>query len=54
VILLGAGAFLYSMGSGFYLWRRLPFHNPIWHAFVLAAAVCHYGAIIEGAVLARP
>jgi hemolysin III len=45
LLLLGIGCGLYSFGVLFHLWRRLPYHNAIWHAFVLAAAACHYAAI---------
>lgn len=47
-----AGGVLYSIGVMFYLWRRLPFHSAIWHAFVLAGATCHYLAIVDGVVMA--
>jgi hemolysin III len=50
--LLVAGGVLYSVGVIFHLWRSLRFHNAIWHAFVLLAAVCHYTAVLEYAVLA--
>jgi hemolysin III len=53
-ILIGAGGVLYSIGVAFHLWRALPFHNAIWHSFVLVAASCHYAAILHGVVLARP
>jgi len=43
--LLIAGGVLFTAGTGFYLAGKLPFHNAIWHAFVLAAAGCHYVAI---------
>lgn len=45
LILIGAGGLLYSIGTGFYVWASLPFQNAIWHAFVLAAAACHYAAV---------
>ena len=51
--LLAAGGVLYSIGVIFHLWRSLRFHNAIWHAFVLVAAVCHYVAVLEYAALAR-
>ena len=53
-VLIGVGGVLYSLGIGFHLWRALPFHNAIWHSFVLVAASCHYAAILHGVVLARP
>ncbi len=43
--LLAIGGALYSIGVIFHVWRRLPFQNAIWHAFVLAAMACHYGTI---------
>jgi hemolysin III len=46
VALLAAGGVLYSVGAGFHLWRSLPFQNPIWHGFVLAAAY-HYTAVLR-------
>lgn len=44
--LLAAGGLLYSVGVVFHVWRRLPYQNAIWHVFVLAAAMCHYGAVL--------
>ena len=52
-VLIGVGGMLYSIGTGFYLWRALPFNDVIWHGFVLVAASCHYAAILHGVVLAR-
>ena len=52
-LLIGVGGVLYSIGVGFHVWRALPFHNAIWHSFVLAAASCQYAAILRGVVLAR-
>ena len=43
--LLATGGVLYSIGTLFHVWRRLRFHNAIWHGFVLLAAGCHYSAI---------
>lgn len=43
--LLGAGGLVYTVGVVFFLWQRLPFHNAIWHAFVLVAAGLHYVAV---------
>src|SRR6201982_52355 len=40
-VLLGVGGALYSIGTGLYLWRAFPFHNSIWHSFVLVAASFH-------------
>jgi hemolysin III len=51
ILLLLAGGLLYSFGVLFHLWRRLGYHNAIWHGFVLAAAGCHYAAVLLGVVL---
>ena len=45
--LLGLGGVLYSLGVIFHLWTSLPFHNAIWHAFVLVAAACHVVAVFD-------
>ncbi len=45
-ILLLIGGVIYSTGVIFHLWRGLRFQNAIWHGFVLAAAACHYAAIL--------
>ncbi|MPY70415.1 MAG: hemolysin III family protein [Alphaproteobacteria bacterium] len=45
VALLLAGGALYTAGVVFHLWRSLPYHNALWHAFVLAGAGCHYVAV---------
>lgn len=47
LILLAAGGILYSVGVLFYRWNRLPYQKAIWHGFVLAAAACHYFAILN-------
>jgi hemolysin III len=47
VALLAAGGVLYSVGVVFHLWRGLPFQNAVWHGFVLAAAACHYAAVLR-------
>lgn len=46
LLLIGGGS-LYSLGVVFLLRTRLRFHNAIWHAFVLAAASCHFVAVLE-------
>jgi hemolysin III len=35
LILLVSGGVLYSIGAGIHRWRRLPFHDAIWHGLVL-------------------
>ena len=49
--LLLAGGVLYTVGVLFHLRERLPYHNAIWHAFVLVASGCHFAAVLDGVVL---
>ncbi|MEO7316242.1 MAG: hemolysin III family protein [Ginsengibacter sp.] len=44
MILIGGA--LYLIGVIFYLWEKYPYNHAVWHFFVLAAAVCHYVAIL--------
>jgi hemolysin III len=46
LLLIGAGGVVYSLGVVFHVWRSLPFHNAIWHGFVLVAAGVHYAAVL--------
>lgn len=45
LVLLGTGGGLYTLGVPVYL-SRLPGRRAIWHAFVLAAAACHFSAVL--------
>jgi hemolysin III len=45
VALVGAGGALYTLGVGFYLFDRLPFHYTIWHVLVLLASMTIYAAV---------
>ncbi len=47
LVLLLIGGGLYTVGVAFHLWRKLPYHNAIWHAFVLMASACHFAAVLE-------
>jgi hemolysin III len=51
MLLLLIGGILYTAGVAFHLWERLPYHNAIWHAFVLAASACHFAAVVNAVVL---
>lgn len=44
LLVVGGGA-LYTLGVPFYLWRRLPHHHGIWHAFVLLGSLSHFLAV---------
>jgi hemolysin III len=52
LILIAAGGLIYSVGVVFHLWERLPYQNAIWHWLVLAAAACHYIAILNEVAIA--
>lgn len=41
-----AGGVIYSFGVIFYLWDRYIYSHAVWHFCVLAAAICHYVAIL--------
>jgi hemolysin III len=46
LMLLLVGGLAYTLGLGFYGWRRLPYHHAIWHVFVLAGSISHFFAIL--------
>lgn len=41
-----AGGIAYTVGTVFYMSRRLPYAHAIWHGFVLAGSVCHFAAVL--------
>lgn len=43
LIITGGG--IYTLGMAFYLWRDLPYHNTIWHVFVLVASGVFFAAV---------
>ena len=45
LLILVAGC-LYTSGVVFFVWERLPFHNTIWHVFVLAGTSVIYAAVL--------
>ncbi len=51
-ILILAGGILYTIGVIFHVWEKLKFQNAIWHAFVLAAASCHFAAVASASFAA--
>ncbi len=46
LILLLIGGLLYTAGVIFHVWEQLPFHNTIWHIFVLVATALVYTAVM--------
>lgn len=43
--LLVAGGLIYTGGTVFYIWKKLPFNHAIWHLFVLGGSACHFFAV---------
>lgn len=46
ILLLFLGGVVYTTGTVFYMWRRLPYHHAIWHVFVLAGSIFHFFAVL--------
>ncbi len=46
LVLICIGGGLYSIGVIFYVWDKYLYTHAVWHAFVLAAAICHYVAVL--------
>ncbi len=44
--LLVAGGLCYTLGTLFYIWKRLRYHHAIWHVFVLAGSALHFFAVL--------
>jgi hemolysin III len=47
--LLGGGL-AYTLGTVFYMSRRIPFAHAIWHGFVLLGSTCHFVAVTHQVV----
>ena len=45
LVLIFGGGLLYSAGTIFYLWEKLPFNHAIWHVMVILGSFCHFIAI---------
>ena len=45
-ILLLAGGLLYTFGSIFYAWRKLPYNHAIWHLFVIGGCACMMSCVV--------
>jgi hemolysin III len=46
-----AGGLAYSLGTVFYLNRRLPYAHAVWHGFVLLGSGFHYVAVTQQVLL---
>ena len=44
--LLVAGGFLYTVGSIFYAWRKIPYNHAIWHVFVIAGSASMFFSVL--------
>ena len=44
-MLLLAGGVLFTFGSIFYMWTKLPYNHAIWHLFVIAGCGCMAGCV---------
>ncbi len=45
--LLVLGGISYTLGTIFYIWRRLKFGHMVWHLFVLLGSFLHYFAVFN-------
>lgn len=46
IVFIALGGGLYSAGVFFYVWDKHMYTHAVWHVFVLAAAICHYVAVL--------
>lgn len=46
ILWLALGGAFYTLGVGFYVWKRLKFGHAIWHLFVLAGSLSHFFGIL--------
>jgi hemolysin III len=44
---LFAGGMAYTLGTVFYMSKRIPYAHAIWHAFVLTGSICHFVAVAQ-------
>lgn len=44
--LLVAGGLAYTVGTVFYVNKRVPYFHMVWHLFVLAGSLCHFLAVL--------
>ncbi len=50
LVWLVAGGLAYSLGTLFYMSRRLPYAHAVWHGFVLLGSACHFVAVASQVV----
>jgi len=44
--LLVAGGLCYTVGTVFYVMKKVPYMHAVWHVWVLAGSVCHFLAVL--------
>ncbi|MBE0475923.1 MAG: hemolysin III family protein [Coriobacteriia bacterium] len=44
--LLVAGGLAYTLGTVFYVMKRVPYAHMVWHLFVLGGSACHFVAVL--------
>ncbi len=44
--LLVAGGLAYTVGTVFYVMKKVKYMHAVWHVFVLAGSVCHFLAVL--------
>lgn len=44
--LLVAGGLCYTLGTVFYVYKRVPYFHMVWHLWVLAGSACHFFAVL--------
>ena len=49
IIYLFAGGLAYTLGTIFYMAKRMPYAHAVWHLFVLTGSLFHFLAIISSA-----
>ncbi len=46
IYLLIAGGLFYTVGTAFYVLKKVRYMHAVWHVFVLAGSVCHFLAVM--------
>jgi hemolysin III len=46
IALLVAGGLCYTIGTVFYVFKKVPYFHMVWHLWVLAGSVCHFVAVL--------
>jgi len=44
--LLVAGGLCYTLGTVFYVYKKVPYFHMVWHLWVLAGSICHFLAVL--------